>query len=237
LEPTNNSLIAAMTDRVASELRSCLVPVELRLGDVLHEANVDQAYVYFPTAGVVSLLYLMRDGLTAEIALVGRDGLVGLASALGGSRATSRATVQVGGHAYRAPVKSVRALMAVAESRDVLVRYAQVAMAQMSQTAVCNRHHSLVQQLCRWILHSLDLVEGNEIQMTQRLIAEMLGVRREGVSLVAGALKAERIIEYDRGHMRIVDRAAMEKRVCECYAVVVAETKRLLPRARRRASS
>lgn len=232
--PDRNLIVRSLPEAGTTGFREIMTPVTLRFGDVLYDAHEEQKHVFFPTEGVVSMLYLMENGASAEIALVGRDGMVGLASALGGGYSTSRAMVQVSGFAYRAPAKAVNRLMAADSARNILLRYAQVVMAQMSQTAVCNRHHSVVQQLCRWILHSLDLVDGNEIQMTQQLMAEMLGVRREGVSLVASGLRAEGLIDYTRGTVRVLDRAAMEVRVCECYAVVVRETRRLLPQPRRR---
>jgi len=233
--PDRNLIVRSLPEESASGFRELLTPVTLRFGDVLYDALDEQRYVFFPTEGVVSMLYLMENGSSAEIALVGRDGMVGLASALGAGHSTNRAMVQVAGFAYRAPAKAVHRLMASEPTRNILLRYSQVVMTQMSQTAVCNRHHTVVQQLCRWLLQSLDLVDGSEIQMTQQLMAEMLGVRREGVSLVASGLRADGLIDYTRGTVRVLDRGAMEARVCECYAVVVRETRRLLPPSKRRA--
>jgi CRP-like cAMP-binding protein len=229
-DATRNRLLELVTSRAALEFRRKLVPVELRFGDVLHHAGVDQQYVYFPTTGVVSVLYLMSNGSSAEIGLIGKDGLVGIPAALGGARSTTRAMVQVPGHAVRATATDVQKLLSVDSTfRLLLQRYVQVMLTQATQTAVCNRYHTTMQQLCRWILHSVDLSGSDQIVMTQQLMAEMLGVRREGISLVAAQLRSEGMIEYTRGHMRILDRKTIEQRVCECYGVVVSEMRRLLP--------
>jgi CRP-like cAMP-binding protein len=233
--PDRNLIVRSLPDGATSGFRELLTPVTLRLGDVLYDVHEEQKHVFFPTEGVVSMLYLMENGSSAEIALVGRDGMVGMASVLGSGQSANRAMVQVAGFAYRASAKTVHKLMATESARAVLLRYSQIIMTQMSQTAVCNRHHTVVQQLCRWILQSLDLVDGNEIQMTQQLMAEMLGVRREGVSVLASGLRADGLIDYTRGTVRVLDRGEMEARVCECYTVVVRETRRLLPQPKRRA--
>jgi len=227
---TRNALARRMTGATLEMFRSQATPVELRFGDILYETNVEQEHVYFPTSGVVSLLYLMRSGASAEIALTGRDGLVGLATILEGGQTTSRAMVQVPGGGYRIGASVLRTMMeSDGEFRRTLLRYAQGVMTQMSQTAVCNRHHTMTQQLARWILQSIDLAEASEIRMTQQLMAEMLGVRREGISAIAGQLRADGVIEYARGNVRVTDRAGLEARVCECYDVVLAEIRRLLP--------
>jgi CRP-like cAMP-binding protein len=213
-------------DRWAPQLES----VELRLGEVLHESGATPSHVYFPTTAIVSLLYVMENGEAAEIALVGDDGLVGVSVFMGGESSTSRAVVQSAGHALR--LKAQQLMDEFNQNGPVLhllLRYTQALITQMAQTAVCNRHHSLDQQLCRWLLLSLDRLEGNELVMTQELIANMLGVRREGVTEAASKLQREGLIRYARGHIRVLDRAGLEKRTCECYAVVQREYQRLLP--------
>jgi len=235
LAPEDNMLLALLSGRSATDAREALTPVELRFGDILHAAYQAQEYVYFPTAGIVSILYRMRSGASAEIALTGKTGMVGLAAYFEGDASTVNAIVQVPGQAYRMTARKMRALMLSEPTfRSVLSRYAQVVMTQMVQTAVCNRYHSTEQQLARWILHSIDLAESNEIRMTQQLLAEILGVRREGISAVANRLRANGIIDYGRGEIRILQRANLERIVCECYGVVVEETARLLPEAKRR---
>jgi CRP-like cAMP-binding protein len=229
-DPTRNRLIELATSRAAMEFRRKLIPVELRFGDILHHAGVDQKHVYFPTTGVVSILYMMTNGSSAEIGLIGNDGLVGIPVALGAERSTTRAMVQVAGHGLRATATDVQKLISVDPTfRALLHRYVQVMLTQATQTAVCNRYHTTLQQLCRWILHSIDLSGSDEIIMTQQLMAEMLGVRREGVSVVAAQLRADGLIEYVRGKMRILDRKGVEQRACECYGAVVSEMRRLLP--------
>jgi CRP-like cAMP-binding protein len=227
---TRNALAKRMTGATLALFQAKAATVEFRFGDILYETNVEQEHVYFPTSGVVSLLYLMHSGASAEIALTGRDGLVGLATILEGGQTTSRAMVQVPGQGYRIGASVLRTMMeSDSDFRRILLRYAQAVMTQMSQTAVCNRHHTMTQQLARWILQSIDLAEASEIRMTQQLMAEMLGVRREGISAVAGQLKADGVIEYVRGNVRVLSRPGLEARVCECYDVVVAEIRRLLP--------
>ena len=199
------------------------------LGWVVYEADAEQRHVYFPTTGIVSLLYVMADGHSAEIALVGNEGVVGIALFMGGETTPSRAVVQSAGRAYRlgAPVLKDEFERGGALQHSLL-RYTQALITQMSQTAVCNRHHSVDQQLCRWLLLSLDRLPSNKLEMTQELIANMLGVRREGVTEAAGKLQAAGLITYQRGHITVLDRSALEAHVCECYAVVKRESDRLL---------
>ena len=200
------------------------------LGKVLYESGGKMSYVFFPTTAIVSLLYVMEDGASAEIAVVGREGLVGVSLFMGGESTTSRAVVQSAGHGFR-----LRSSLMMEEfnragpAMHLLLRYTQALITQMAQTAVCNRHHSLDQQLCRWLLLSLDRLDSNDLAMTQELIANMLGVRREGVTEAAGNLQRDGLIEYRRGHIKVLDRPGLEQRTCECYSVVKTEYDRLLP--------
>jgi CRP-like cAMP-binding protein len=200
------------------------------LGKALYESGGKLGHVYFPTTAIVSLLYVMEDGASAEIAIVGHEGVVGVSLFMGGESTTSRAVVQSAGHGFR-----LRSSIMMQEFNragpvmHLLLRYTQALITQMAQTAVCNRHHSLDQQLCRWLLLSLDRLETRELVMTQELIANMLGVRREGVTEAAGNLQADGLITYRRGHITVVDRPGLERRTCECYAVVRREYERLLP--------
>jgi CRP-like cAMP-binding protein len=197
---------------------------------VLYESGGAQGHVYFPTDSIVSLLYVLADGASAEIAVTGYEGLVGIALFMGGETTPSRAVVQSAGHAYRLRASVLkREFDANAELQHLLLRFTQALITQMTQTAVCNRHHSIDQQLCRWLLLSLDRLKGDDLFMTQELIANMLGVRREGVTEAASRLQAEGLIEYRRGHIQVVDRKRLEGRVCECYSVVRREYDRLLP--------
>lgn len=225
-----NELLAALPDAEWERWLPNLEPVDMPLGKVLYEAGTRLSHVYFPVTAIVSLLYVMEDGASAEIAVVGKEGLVGVSLFMGGQSTTSRAVVQSAGEGYR--LKSN--LMMVEFNRagpvlHLLLRYTQALITQMAQTAVCNRHHSLDQQLCRWLLLSLDRLPTNELVMTQELIANMLGVRREGVTEAAGRLQECGLISYRRGHITVLDRAGLEQRTCECYAVVKAEYDRLLP--------
>ncbi len=200
------------------------------LGWVVYESGGVQGHEYFPIDSIVSLLYVMMDGSSAEIAVVGNEGMVGISLFMGGDTTPSRAVVQSAGHAYRVTASILKMEFARGhELQHLSLRYTQALMTQMAQTTVCNRHHSLDQQLCRWLLLSMDRLPGNELRMTQELIADMLGVRREGVTAAAGALKDAGLIQYARGHITILDRAKLEQRVCECYAVVKREYDRLLP--------
>jgi CRP-like cAMP-binding protein len=204
--------------------------VPLELGASVYEAGGKQPYVYFPTDAIVSLLYVMKDGASAEIAIVGNEGLVGIALFMGGETTPSRAVVQSGGHAFRLASKRLKQeFESGGPLQHLLLRYTQALITQMAQTAVCNRHHSIEQQLCRWLLLSIDRLPTNVLTMTQELIANMLGVRREGVTEAAGKLQDAGLIHYSRGRITVLDRAKLEQRVCECYAVVRTEFARLLP--------
>jgi CRP-like cAMP-binding protein len=204
--------------------------VELALGEVVYESGTTLSHVYFPTTAIISLLYVMENGESAEIAVVGNEGIVGVSLFMGGNSTPSRAVVQSAGTGFR-----LRAEILEQEFNQggavlhLLLRYTQALLTQMAQTAVCNRHHSLDQQLCRWLLLSLDRLQSNELVMTQELIANMLGVRREGVTESASRLQSAGLIRYARGHISVLDRAGLEKRTCECYAVVKKEYDRLLP--------
>jgi CRP-like cAMP-binding protein len=200
------------------------------LGQVLYESGQKLSHVYFPTTAIVSLLYVMADGASAEIAVAGFEGIVGISLFMGGETTPSRAVVQSAGGGYRLAANLLlQEFNRAGPVLHLLLRYTQALITQMAQTAVCNRHHSLDQQLCRWLLLSLDRLNGNELVMTQELIANMLGVRREGVTEAAGNLNDAGLISYHRGHIKVLDRAGLERRTCECYAVVKKEYDRLLP--------
>ena len=203
------------------------------LGQVLHESGVAMRHVYFPTTCIVSLLYVLENGASAEIAVIGNEGVVGVSLFMGSDTTTNRAVVQSAGHAYRLKGPLLRDEFARAGAlQHRLLRYSQALLTQIAQTAVCNRHHTLDQQLCRWLLLSFDRLSSNELIMTQELIANMLGVRREGVTEAARNLQKAGLIKYNRGHIHILDRAGLEARACECYAVVKTEFDRLLPEMR-----
>ncbi len=228
--PKKNHLLAALAEEEWQRWQPLLEPVELPLGYVLYESGTTMTHMYFPTTAIISLLYVMENGSSAEIAVVGNDGLVPVAMFMGGGSTTSRAVVQSAGHGFRLNAKDLkkefdrgRAVM------HLLLRYTQALITQMSQTAVCNRHHALDQQLCRWLLLSLDRLEGPDLVMTQELIANMLGVRREGVTESAGKLQNAGLIRYARGRITVLDRPGLEQRSCECYGVVKKEYDRLLP--------
>ena len=207
-----------------------LEAVELPLGRVLYEPGVALSHVYFPTTAIVSLLYVMEDGASAEIAVVGKEGIVGVSLFMGGESTPSRAVVQSAGQGFRLSAAVLkREFSRSGPVLHLLLRYTQALITQMAQTAVCNRHHSLDQQLCRWLLLSLDRLQSNELVMTQELIANMLGVRREGVTESALKLQQAGLIRYARGHISVLDRKGLEQRTCECYAVVKKEYDRLLP--------
>ena len=228
--PRANRLLAAVPEDDYAQLLPSLEPVGMPLGHSVYESGGVQGYVYFPTSCIVSLLYVLEDGSSAEIAVTGCEGLVGIALFMGGETTPSRAVVQSAGEAYRVRAAEVRKQFERGGALQLLLlRYTQALITQMTQTAVCNRHHSIEQQLCRWLLLSLDRLPANELKMTQELIANMLGVRREGVTEAAGKLQAEGLIEYSRGKITVLDRAHLEARVCECYAVVKKEYDRLLP--------
>jgi len=230
-EQTENSLLAALPDPEWRRWEPLLERVEMPLSQVLYEPGATLTHVYFPTTSIVSLLYVMEDGASAEIAVVGNEGLVGVSLFMGGESTPSRAVVQSAGHGFRLEAELMKdEFNRAGPVLHLLLRYTQALITQMSQTAVCNRHHTLDQQLCRWLLLSLDRLQGNELTMTQELIANMLGVRREGVTEAAGKLQHAGLISYARGHIRVLDRAGLEERTCECYAVVKNEYDRLLPR-------
>jgi CRP-like cAMP-binding protein len=228
--PKANRLLAALPEESYEALASFLERVSLPLGKAVYEPGARQAYVYFPTDSIVSLLYVLENGSSAEIAVTGFEGLVGIALFMGGETTPSRAVVQSAGHGYRLKASVLKKEFEKGgELQHVLLRYTQALITQMTQTAVCNRHHSVDQQLCRWLLLSLDRLPSNELVMTQELIANMLGVRREGVTEAAGKLQAAGLIHYSRGRITVPDRTQLEARVCECYAVVKKEYDRLLP--------
>jgi CRP-like cAMP-binding protein len=224
-----NRLLAALPPEERGRWTPQLESVEMPFGKVLTESGHDPSFVYFPTTAIVSLQYIMTDGSSAEIAVVGSEGVVGVSLFMGGGSALSRAVVRGSGRGYR-----LRAQVMMEEFgrsrlvRQLLLRYTQALVTQVAQTAVCNRHHSVEQQLCRWLLLSLDRSQGRELQVTQELISEMLGVRREGVTQAAGHLQKDGLIRYARGRITILDRTGLEHRVCECYPAVVKEYSRLL---------
>ncbi len=228
--PRQNLLLAALPEVIWSRLEPYVELTEMPLGQVLCESGSKMNYVYFPTNSIVSLLYVMEDGHSAEIGIVGNEGVIGIALFMGGETTPSRAVVQSGGTAYRLPGRFLKKEFSEAGPlQRLLLRYTQALITQMSQTAVCNRHHSIDQQLSRWLLMSMDRLSSNELVMTQELIANMLGVRREGVTESAGRLQKLGLITYKRGRITIVDRPSLEKYTCECYEVVRREFKRLLP--------
>ena len=227
---TSNHLLAALPNAEWERWLPELESAEMPLGQVLYESGNTLSHVYFPTTSIVSLLYVMEDGASAEIAVVGNEGIVGISLFMGGGSTPSRAVVQSAGRGLRLKAQMLK------EEFDhngpvlhLLLRYTQALITQMAQTAVCNRHHSLDQQLCRWLLLSLDRLRGDELVMTQELIANMLGVRREGVTEAALELQRVGLIRYTRGRILVLDRAGLERRTCECYAVVKREYDRLLP--------
>lgn len=226
--PEQNQLLAALPDSAKARIFPKLKRVELKLGDIIYESDEVIEFVYFPTNCIISLLYVMLNGASAEISVVGNEGMSGVAVCMGCESTPSRTIVQSKGFAYRMPARDLKAeFNAHAEVRILALRFTQALITQMSQTAVCNRHHSIDQQLCRWLLLSMDRLQGNKLNMTQELIANMLGVRREGVTEAAGKLQKLRIIDYHRGHITILDRPGLESLCCECYAVVRRETDRL----------
>jgi CRP-like cAMP-binding protein len=230
-EPRNNFLLAALPDPEWRRWQPLLEQVDMPLGQVLYESGGTLNHVYFPTTAIVSLLYVMENGASAEIAVVGNEGIVGISLFMGGDSTSSRAVVQSAGLGLRLKAQVMKDdFNRAGPVLHLLLRYTQALITQMAQTAVCNRHHSLDQQLCRWLLLSLDRLQVNELVMTQELIANMLGVRREGVT--EGALKLQQagLIRYARGRITVLDRAGVEKRSCECYAVVKKEYDRLLPK-------
>jgi CRP-like cAMP-binding protein len=229
-DPRSNHLLAALPETIWQRWAGLIESTEMTLGQVMYEPGVTLSHVYFPTTSIVSLLYVMENGAPGEIAVIGNEGLVGISIFMGGESTPSRAVVQSAGQAYR--LRSQLLKSEFAENVPVLrllLRFTQALITQMAQTAVCNRHHSLDQQLCRWLLLSLDRLEGDELVMTQELIANMLGVRREGVTEGATRLQEAGLIRYARGRITVLNRGELEKRSCECYAVVKREYDRLLP--------
>ena len=230
IDPQQNLLLAALPAEVRARLQPHLELVPMPLGDVLYESGTLLRHVYFPTTCIVSLLYVMEDGASAEIAVVGNEGVIGIALFMGGETTPSRALVQSAGHALRLKGQLLKdEFHRSGALQHLLLRYTQALLTQMAQTAVCNRHHSVDQQLCRWLLLSLDRLSSSTLSMTQELIANMLGVRREGVTEAAGELQKVGLIHYSRGRITVLDRPRLEVRACECYAVVKKEFDRLLP--------
>ncbi len=229
LNPNANQLLASLPPEEWRRWLPQLEPVEMALGEVLYESGKSLSHVYFPTTSIVSLLYVMENGASAEIAVVGNEGIVGISLFMGGESTPSRAVVQSAGAGLRLNSKAIKEEFKRPPVLHLLLRYTQALITQMAQTAVCNRHHSLDQQLCRWLLLSLDRLRDNELVMTQELIANMLGVRREGVTESAVKLQKAGLITYARGRITVVDRPGLEERSCECYDVVKKEYDRLLP--------
>ncbi|SRR5258708_4496706 len=230
LSPKQNHLLDTLTAGELRRLRRHLEPVDMILGEVVYESGRNMDHVYFPTDSIVSLLYVLENGASAEIAVVGNEGVVGISLFMGGESTPSRAVVQSAGSAYRLPGQIMKSEFNRGGSmQHLMLRYTQSLITQMAQTAVCNRHHSVDQQLCRWLLLSIDRLPSPEIEMTQELIANMLGVRREGVTEAAGKLQKFGVISYRRGHIKVLDRDKLEGMSCECYEVVRRETARLLP--------
>jgi CRP-like cAMP-binding protein len=225
-----NRLLGALPDVEWERVQRHLKPVSMPLGEAVYESGAHLDHVYFPTTAIVSLLYVMADGASAEIAVVGNDGLVGVALFMGGESTPSRAVVQSEGWSYRLKGQLLKEEFERGGAmQHLLLRYTQALLTQMAQTAVCNRHHTIDQQLCRWLLLSLDRLPSDELTMTQELIANMLGVRREGVTEAAGKLQSAGLIHYSRGRITVADRQGLEARCCECYGVVKRESDRLLP--------
>ena len=228
-DPKQNHLLALLPATIYERLYPDLELVSMPLGEVLYEPGAQLHHVYFPTTSIVSLLYVMTNGASAEIAIVGNDGILGVSLFMGGQSTPSRAVVQSAGFGYRLKANLLmEEFNRAGPVMQLLLRYTQALITQMAQTAVCNRHHSLNQQLCRWLLLSLDRLSSNNVDMTQELIANMLGVRREGVTDAAGKLQQAGLIHYSRGRITVVDRPGLEAQVCECYAVVKKEFDRLL---------
>ena len=228
--PRENHLLATLPPEDYARLEPHLEMVPMPLGKVVYESGVQMRHVYFPTSSIVSMIYVMEDGSSAEIAIVGHEGIVGVSLFMGGETTPSRAVVQSAGEAYRLPGRILKTeFERGGPLQHLLLRYTQALLTQMAQTAVCNRHHTLDQQFCRWLLLSMDRLPSNKLIMTQELIANMLGVRREGVTEAAGNVQKAGLIEYHRGAITVLDRPGLEARVCECYAVVKKEFDRLLP--------
>ena len=228
--PKQNHILAALSDEDYARLLPDLELMAMPLGWAVYESGGRLGHVYFPTTSLVSLLYVMEDGASAEIAITGNEGLVGISLFMGGQTTPSRAVVQSAGSGYRLKANVFKREFTLGgELQHLALFYTQALITQMAQTAVCNRHHLIDQQLCRWLLLSLDRLDGDELVMTQELIANMLGVRREGVTEAARQLQEDGLIQYSRGHIKVLNRAKLEQRVCECYSVVKREYDRLLP--------
>ena len=229
-DPRVNRLLAGLPAAAMQRWLPQLEALEMPLGLVLHEAGSTPGHVYFPTTAIVSLLHVMENGASAEIAIVGNDGIVGISAFMGGGSTPGRSVVQSAGLGFRLSAQAAKdEFNRSGPVMQLLLRYTQALITQMAQTAICNRHHSVDQQLCRWLLLSLDRLQGSELVMTQELIANMLGVRREGVTEAAQKLQQAGLIRYARGHISVLDRPALERRTCECYAAVKREYDRLLP--------
>ncbi len=227
--PKQNYLLAALPEDIFGRISLSLEPVTMPLGNVLYEPGCQLQHVYFPTTAIVSLHYVMESGASAEIAGVGNEGIVGISLFMGGNTTAHLATVYTGGFGYRLKARLlIEEFNRTGPLMRLLLRYTQALMTQMSQTAVCNRHHSVQQQLCRWLLLTLDRLPSNELTITQELIANMLGVRREGITEAAGNLQRAGLISYRRGHISVLDRSGLESLTCECYCVVKKEFHRLL---------
>ncbi len=230
-DPKVNQLLASLPPDEWVRWEPRLEWTDLPLGQVLYESSNLQSHAYFPTTAIVSLLYVMENGSSAEMAVVGNEGVVGISLFMGGETTTRRAVVQSAGQGYRLKGEAIKEEFARSGPvMHLMLRYTQALITQIAQTAACNRHHSIDQQLCRWLLLSMDRLRGNELIMTQELIANMLGVRREGVTEAALQLQRSGLIRYSRGHITVLDREGLEKRTCECYEVVNKEYRRLLPR-------
>lgn len=228
-DPKQNNLLAALPGKALARITPSLELVKAELGQVLYEPDAPQSHAYFPISAIISLLYVMENGSSAEIAVVGNEGLLGISVFMGGQTTPSRAVVQSEGDCYRMSAQHVKQeFNRKGPMMLLLLRYTQALITQMGQTAVCNRHHSIDQQLCRWLLLSLDRLASDELTMTQQLIANMLGVRREGLTAAASELRDAGIIRYSRGRITVLDRPRLENRVCECYSVVKRESDRLL---------
>ncbi|HVQ14791.1 MAG TPA: Crp/Fnr family transcriptional regulator [Vicinamibacterales bacterium] len=229
-DPRSNHILAALPEEEAARLFPQLKLVELPLGMSVYESGDVQRYMYFPTDSIISLLYVLENGASAEIAIVGNEGVIGVSLFMGGETTPSRAIVQSAGLAYRLGSRAIKEEFdRHGQMLHLLLRYTQALITQMAQTAVCNRHHSVDQQLCRWLLLSIDRLSGTRLNMTQELISNMLGVRREGVTSAAHKLQKLGVISYSRGNIEVLDRPKLEALSCECYAVVKRETDRLLP--------
>jgi CRP-like cAMP-binding protein len=230
-DPRQNRLLAALPTDDYAHVSRYLEPVPMPLGEVLHEPGHPMRYAYFPTTAIVSLLNVMDDGAATEVAVVGYEGVIGISLFMGGETSPRRAIVHSAGHGFRMKAQSLKDEFSRAGPlQHLLLRYTQALLTQMAQTAVCNRHHSVDQQLCRWLLLNLDRLHSNRLEMTQELIGHVLGVRREGITEAAGNLQRVGLIEYHRGCIDVLDRPGLEARVCECYAAVRGEYDRLLPK-------